>query len=50
MILKETVTCKKCRILMKELRGHIYHKKRKWRCPRCSRVRMQQTVRKKPHD
>jgi hypothetical protein len=36
------MTCKKCRVQMKELKGHIYHKKRKWKCPRCSRVRMQQ--------
>ena len=27
---------------MKELKGHIYHKKRKWKCPQCRRVRMQQ--------
>jgi hypothetical protein len=27
---------------MKELKGHIYHKKRKWKCPRCNRVRMQE--------
>jgi hypothetical protein len=26
---------------MKELKGHIYHKKRKWKCPLCNRVRMQ---------
>jgi len=26
---------------MKELKGHIYHKRRKWKCPKCSRVRMQ---------
>ena len=26
---------------MKELKGHIYHKKRKWKCPHCNRVRMQ---------
>lgn len=26
---------------MKELKGHIYHKQRKWRCPKCNRVRMQ---------
>jgi transposase-like protein len=36
-----TMTCKKCRVQMKELKGHIYHKKRKWRCPKCNRVRMQ---------
>ena len=36
-----TVTCKKCRLRMKELKGHIYHKQRKWKCPKCSRVRMQ---------
>jgi hypothetical protein len=26
---------------MKELKGHIYHKKRKWKCPHCNRIRMQ---------
>jgi len=26
---------------MKELKGHIYHKKRKWKCPQCNRVGMQ---------
>jgi len=26
---------------MKELKGHIYHKKRKWKCPKCGKVRMQ---------
>jgi len=26
---------------MKELKGHIYHKQRKWKCPKCNRVRMQ---------
>ena len=26
---------------MKELKGHIYHKQRKWECPKCSKVRMQ---------
>ena len=26
---------------MKELKGHIYHKKRKWKCPQCGKVRMQ---------
>lgn len=26
---------------MKELKGHIYHKKRKWKCPQCKRVKMQ---------
>jgi len=37
----ETMTCKMCRVQMKELKGHIYHKKRKWKCPKCGRVRMQ---------
>lgn len=41
-ILEYTVTCKKCRVQMKELKGHIYHKKRKWKCPKCNRVRMQE--------
>ena len=27
---------------MTELKGHIYHKKRKWRCPQCNRVKMQE--------
>jgi predicted RNA-binding Zn-ribbon protein involved in translation (DUF1610 family) len=26
---------------MKELKGHIYHKQRKWKCPQCGKVRMQ---------
>ena len=36
------MTCKTCRIPMKELKGHIYHKQRKWKCPKCRKVRMQQ--------
>jgi transposase-like protein len=35
------MTCKICKTSMKELKGHIYHKKRKWKCPKCGRVRMQ---------
>ena len=35
------MTCKKCKTPMKELKGHIYHKKRKWKCPNCGRARMQ---------
>jgi hypothetical protein len=30
---------------MKELKGHIYHGKRKWKCPKCGRVRMQEPKR-----
>jgi hypothetical protein len=26
---------------MKEFKGHIYHKQRKWMCPKCAKVRMQ---------
>jgi len=26
---------------MKELKGHIYHKQRKWKCPKCGKIRMQ---------
>jgi hypothetical protein len=26
---------------MKELKGHIFHKKRKWRCPQCQKIKMQ---------
>jgi hypothetical protein len=27
---------------MKEIKGHIYHGKRKWSCPKCGRARMQE--------
>jgi len=27
---------------MKEVKGHIFHKQRKWKCPKCGKVRMQQ--------
>jgi len=36
------VTCARCKVAMKELKGHIYHKQRKWKCPQCKRVRMQE--------
>jgi hypothetical protein len=26
---------------MKELKGHIYHNQRKWKCPKCAKIRMQ---------
>ena len=26
---------------MKELKGHIYHQQRKWKCPKCAKTRMQ---------
>jgi len=26
---------------MKELKGHIYHKQRKWQCPQCGKIRME---------
>jgi hypothetical protein len=35
------MTCKYCRVAMRELKGHIFHGKRKWQCPRCNRIRMQ---------
>jgi len=38
---ESSVTCKHCAVPMKELKGHIYHKKRKWRCPKCNRIKMQ---------
>jgi hypothetical protein len=43
LVITETryVTCKNCKVAMKELKGHIYHKKRKWKCPKCARVKMQ---------
>jgi hypothetical protein len=31
---------------MKELKGHIFHKQRKWKCPQCGKVRMQAPNRK----
>jgi len=27
---------------MKEVKGHIFHKQRKWKCPQCATIRMQQ--------
>lgn len=35
------MTCPRCKTPMKELKGHLYHGNRKWRCPLCSKVRMQ---------
>ena len=35
------MTCRKCKVPMKEFKGHIYHKQRKWKCPKCAKVRMQ---------
>jgi hypothetical protein len=35
------MTCKRCKVTMKELKGHIFHKKRKWRCPQCQKIKMQ---------
>lgn len=32
--------CPKCKIEMKELK-RSFHKKRKWVCPRCGKVRFQ---------
>jgi transposase-like protein len=26
---------------MKEVKGHIYHRHRKWKCPNCNKVKMQ---------
>jgi hypothetical protein len=26
---------------MREVKGHIYHQQRKWKCPKCTTVRMQ---------
>jgi hypothetical protein len=26
---------------MTELKGHIFHKKRKWQCPQCKKIGMQ---------
>jgi len=35
------MTCPKCKVPMKEVKGHIYHRQRKWKCPNCNKVRMQ---------
>ena len=35
------MSCSKCKVAMRELKGHIYHKQRKWKCPKCNRIRMQ---------
>ena len=34
--------CSRCRFPMKEEK-RTFHKQRKWVCPRCGRVRMQQS-------
>jgi len=26
---------------MKEIKGHIFHKQRKWTCPKCAKIKMQ---------
>ncbi len=26
---------------MKEVKGHVFHKQRKWKCPHCGRAKMQ---------
>jgi hypothetical protein len=31
--------CQACRVMRKELKGHIFHKKRK--CPQCQKIKMQ---------
>lgn len=40
------MTCKQCRIAMVELKGHIYHGKRKFRCPNCHRAKMKKPKRR----
>ncbi len=39
------MTCKRCRVAMVELKGHIYHGKRKFRCPSCQRAKMKKPKR-----
>ncbi|HOR28763.1 MAG TPA: hypothetical protein PLS90_04350 [Candidatus Sumerlaeota bacterium] len=34
------MVCRHCRVKMKEAR-RVFHKQRKWICPRCGRARMQ---------
>ncbi|AFL90529.1 hypothetical protein Terro_4332 [Terriglobus roseus DSM 18391] len=34
------MTCKRCRVRMREISGHIFHGKRKFRCPQCNRAKM----------
>ncbi len=38
--------CRKCRVKMKEEK-RVFHKRRKWVCPKCGAVRMQTPVPKK---
>src|ERR1039457_4523859 len=38
------VTCRKCKVPMQEIKGHIYHRKRKWKCPKCAKIRMQKAA------
>ena len=43
------VTCKQCRVSMLELKGHLYHGNRKFRCPLCRRVKMKKPTKPKEH-
>ena len=36
------MTCRRCGLRMKELKGHIFHNQRKFRCEKCGSHRMQQ--------
>src|ERR1017187_7690102 len=38
------VTCRKCKVPMQEIKGHIYHRQRKWKCPKCAKIRMQKAA------
>ena len=44
-LLAGRMTCKICKVAMKEMKGHVYHKQRKWKCPICARVKMQKQPR-----
>jgi transposase-like protein len=35
------MTCNRCKVAMRELKGHVFHKMRKWRCPKCHKIKMQ---------
>jgi transposase-like protein len=35
------LTCPRCKLPMREMKAHIFHKQRKFRCPKCHRARMQ---------
>jgi hypothetical protein len=43
------MTCRSCKVTMRELK-RVYHKQRKWVCPKCGRIRFQQLKKDRQRD